>query len=75
MKYILGIDFGDGETVAAYTDITDPSGEIKYANIKQANTAEGKKIWIICLKILMIQTGVSMRNNRHSVHLSGMLSL
>ena len=64
MKYILGIDFGDGETVAAYTDITDPSGVIKYANIKQANTAEGKKIISLVMKGQDSKYGISLERGK-----------
>lgn len=43
MKYILGIDFGDGETAACYAPVSRNTG-LQYAKIKNSNEINERKI-------------------------------
>lgn len=59
MKYILGIDFGDGETVACYAPVSQNTG-LQYAKIKNSTDIDGRKIISLVMRSPDGKYGISL---------------
>lgn len=63
MKYILGIDFGDGETVACYAPVSQNTG-LQYAKIKNSTDINGRKINSLVMRSPDGKYGISLSRGK-----------